>query len=262
MSDLKMTVSLTSVNGENMSRHDMLQWVNTMVQGQFKKIEELCSGVAYCQMMELIFPNCINLKRVKMSAKLEHECLHNLKLFQGAFTRLKLDKTVPIDRLIKGRFQDNFEFLQWFKKFFDSQAPGMENIKSAANAPIPKPIKPRGFAKELAKVVSPPASDISAEDDLTISDLMSEIQTLSLKTDSAVVARDECYNKLLQIEGLMDDMINGGKHVEFCNRICAVLYKTIDGQPAAADSLGSNGNANGNAAPDTALVPPVANEEY
>lgn len=27
---------------------------------------------------------------------------------------------VPIDRLVKGRFQDNFEFLQWFKKFFDA----------------------------------------------------------------------------------------------------------------------------------------------
>jgi hypothetical protein len=27
---------------------------------------------------------------------------------------------VPVDRLIKGRFQDNFEFLQWFKKFFDA----------------------------------------------------------------------------------------------------------------------------------------------
>lgn len=26
---------------------------------------------------------------------------------------------VPIDKLVKARFQDNFEFLQWFKKFFD-----------------------------------------------------------------------------------------------------------------------------------------------
>lgn len=25
-----------------------------------------------------------------------------------------------IDRLVKGRFQDNFEFLQWFKKFYDA----------------------------------------------------------------------------------------------------------------------------------------------
>jgi hypothetical protein len=33
---------------------------------------------------------------------------------------------VPIDRLIKGRFQDNFEFLQWFKKFFDANYSGAD----------------------------------------------------------------------------------------------------------------------------------------
>lgn len=31
-----------------------------------------------------------------------------------------------MDRLIKGRFQDNFEFLQWFKKFFDANYDGRE----------------------------------------------------------------------------------------------------------------------------------------
>lgn len=31
-----------------------------------------------------------------------------------------------INRLVKGRFQDNFEFLQWFKKFFDSNYDGRE----------------------------------------------------------------------------------------------------------------------------------------
>lgn len=33
---------------------------------------------------------------------------------------------VPIDKLVKGRFQDNFEFLQWFKKFFDANYNGQE----------------------------------------------------------------------------------------------------------------------------------------
>lgn len=28
--------------------------------------------------------------------------------------------------MIKGRFQDNFEFLQWFKKFFDANYDGRE----------------------------------------------------------------------------------------------------------------------------------------
>ena len=31
-----------------------------------------------------------------------------------------------MDRLIKGRFQDNFEFLQWFKKFFDINSDGRD----------------------------------------------------------------------------------------------------------------------------------------
>lgn len=35
-------------------------------------------------------------------------------------------KIIPVDKLIKGRFQDNFEFLQWFKKFFDANYDGRE----------------------------------------------------------------------------------------------------------------------------------------
>ena len=27
---------------------------------------------------------------------------------------------VPVEKLVKGKFQDNFEFVQWFKKFFDA----------------------------------------------------------------------------------------------------------------------------------------------
>lgn len=35
-------------------------------------------------------------------------------------------QVIPVDRLIKGRFQDNFEFLQWFKKFFDANYDGRD----------------------------------------------------------------------------------------------------------------------------------------
>lgn len=33
-------------------------------------------------------------------------------------------QVIPVDKLTKGRFQDNFEFLQWFKKFFDANYDG------------------------------------------------------------------------------------------------------------------------------------------
>ena len=43
---------------------------------------------------------------------------------QAAFKKMNVDKIVPVDRLVKGRFQDNFEFIQWFKKFFDANYQG------------------------------------------------------------------------------------------------------------------------------------------
>ena len=33
---------------------------------------------------------------------------------------------MDVDKLIKQKFQDNFEFLQWFKKFFDANYTGVE----------------------------------------------------------------------------------------------------------------------------------------
>lgn len=36
------------------------------------------------------------------------------------------NQVIPVDKLIKGRFQDNFEFLQWFKKFFDANYDGRD----------------------------------------------------------------------------------------------------------------------------------------
>jgi RP/EB family microtubule-associated protein len=39
---------------------------------------------------------------------------------------------VPVEKLIKGKFQDNFEFLQWFKKFFDVNYDGHEYDPLAA----------------------------------------------------------------------------------------------------------------------------------
>ena len=33
---------------------------------------------------------------------------------------------IAVEKLVKGRFQDNFEFVQWFKKFFDANYDGRE----------------------------------------------------------------------------------------------------------------------------------------
>merc|ERR1712141_562324 len=72
----------------------------------------------------MLFPGCVQLKKVKFMTKLEHEYIQNFKVLQASFKKMGVDKIVPVDKLIKGRFQDNFEFIQWFKKFFDANYQG------------------------------------------------------------------------------------------------------------------------------------------
>ncbi|KRF98563.1 uncharacterized protein Dwil_GK22141, isoform D [Drosophila willistoni] len=123
---MAVNVYSTNVTSENLSRHDMLAWVNDCLQSNFSKIEELCTGAAYCQFMDMLFPNSVPVKRVKFRTNLEHEYIQNFKILQAGFKKMSVDKIIPVDKLIKGRFQDNFEFLQWFKKFFDANYDGRE----------------------------------------------------------------------------------------------------------------------------------------
>ncbi|CAF1157948.1 unnamed protein product [Rotaria sordida] len=110
----------TNVTTDNLSRNDILQWINSALDANYTKIEDLCTGAAYCQFMEMMFPGSLQLKRVKFNAKLEHENIQNFKILQNAFRAVQVDKIVPVEKLVKGKFQDNFEFVQWFKKFFDA----------------------------------------------------------------------------------------------------------------------------------------------
>ncbi|EFX69614.1 hypothetical protein DAPPUDRAFT_62015 [Daphnia pulex] len=121
---MAVNVYSTSVTTENLSRHDMLAWVNDCLMSSLTKIEEMCTGAAYCQFMDMLFPGSMMVKKVKYKTNLEHEYIQNFKLLQGSFKKMNVDKIIPVDKLIKGRFQDNFEFLQWFKKFFDANYDG------------------------------------------------------------------------------------------------------------------------------------------
>ncbi|RWS30303.1 Microtubule-associated protein RP/EB family member 1-like protein, partial [Leptotrombidium deliense] len=133
-----VNVYTTSATTENMSRHEMLLWVNDCLHSGYKKIEELCTGAAYCQFMDMLFPGTTSLKKIKFRTNLEHEYIQNFKLVQASFKKVGCDKVeIPINRLVKGRFQDNFEFLQWFKKFFDANYDGREYNASEARGGIP-----------------------------------------------------------------------------------------------------------------------------
>ncbi len=45
---MAVNVFSTSATTENLSRHDMLSWINETLQCNYTKIEELCSGGFMC----------------------------------------------------------------------------------------------------------------------------------------------------------------------------------------------------------------------
>lgn len=150
---MAVNVYSTSATSENLSRHDILAWVNDSLQTNYGKIEELCTGAAYCQFMDMLFPGCLALKKVKFNTKLEHEFIQNFKILQNAFAKMAVDKVIPVERLVKGRFQDNFEFVQWFKKFFDANYQGNDDYD---------PLSARGVTSWCSKTRSTQQSTYQA----------------------------------------------------------------------------------------------------
>ncbi|CAI2352620.1 unnamed protein product [Caenorhabditis sp. 36 PRJEB53466] len=127
-----VNVYTTASSADNLSRHEMLMWVNDCLQAHFTKIEQLHTGAGYCLFTDFLFPETIQLKKVKWNSRLELDWLSNWKIVQTAWKNLGVEKVIPVDRLIKGKFQDNFEFLQWFKKLFDANYDGHEYDPVAA----------------------------------------------------------------------------------------------------------------------------------
>lgn len=50
--------------------------------------------------------------------QLEHEYIQNFQTLAAGLTRRGVDSIIPMDKLVKGKFWGNFEFVQWFKFFF------------------------------------------------------------------------------------------------------------------------------------------------
>lgn len=98
-------VYATAATTENMSRNEMLQWVNDCLQSEFTKIEQLHTGAGYAQFTDFLFPGSIQLKRIKWNSPHELDWLANWKLVQVSWKQLGIDKIIPVDRLIKGKFQ-------------------------------------------------------------------------------------------------------------------------------------------------------------
>lgn len=101
------------------SRKELIDWINKTLKLNVTKIEQCSNGAIYIQLLDILFPNKSVLNKAKWLAKMEYECIINYKLIQSVFSKIGIKKQMDVDKLIKGKYQDNLEFLQWFKAFYE-----------------------------------------------------------------------------------------------------------------------------------------------
>ncbi|KAI8496071.1 microtubule-associated protein RP/EB family member 1-like isoform X2 [Branchiostoma floridae x Branchiostoma belcheri] len=260
-----VNVYATSATSDNLSRHEMIAWVNDCLQLKYTKIEDLCTGAAYCQFMDMLFPASLVMKKVKFVAKLEHEYIQNFKLLQGAFKKMGVDKIIPVDKLVKGRFQDNFEFVQWFKKFFDAnyggkdydpiyaregaEVVGKDNPGARVSKPARKPVGGAGGQSRLAAAAprtkpaprpamhkSPLQHRMDGGDRAQaqeIAELNQQLMEIRMTVEGLEKERDFYFGKLRKIEVLCQE--NEGDNHPALGLIMDELYATEDGFAAPDD---------------------------
>ncbi|ORZ02698.1 calponin homology domain-containing protein [Syncephalastrum racemosum] len=241
------------------SRTELLAWLNDLLQTNYTKVEQAGTGAAYCQIFDSIYGD-VHMSKVKFDTKHEYEYVGNYKILQHTFTKHKVDKVIPVDRLTKCKFQDNLEFMQWVKRFWEQNFPGgaydalgrrkggAGPVKSVAGGGRVTTTARRtaagGAARSTAsRASSGRVSSSSARADVmdnhsqsVIIDLNKQISELKLTVDGLEKERDFYFGKLRDIEIMVQEELDAAEqeqpgHVELpiMKEIQAILYSTEEG---------------------------------
>ncbi|KAK1261128.1 Microtubule-associated protein RP/EB family member 1C [Acorus gramineus] len=237
-------------------RTEILAWINSTLQLNLSKVEEVARGAIQCQLMDVVHPGMVPMHKVNFDAKTEYEMIQNYKVLQDVFNKLKITKHIEVNKLIKGRPLDNLEFMQWMKRYCDSVNGGLQNnynpLERRGTCKGGKEVNKRaaatqGVAKtstsskthssthaqkneQLANAPSKPAKPASGKD--AVYD--EQITELKLFVDSLEKERDFYFAKLRDIEILCQSPQM--EHLPIVAAIQRILYAANDNPSVMAEA--------------------------
>jgi len=237
------------------SRQELVAWLNNLLQLNITKVEQCGTGAALCQIFDSIYLD-VPMSRVKFNVNTEYAYLQNFKILQNCFTKHGIDRPVNVEQLVKCKMQDNLEFLQWSKRYWDQYFPGgdydaLARRRGSGAPPPAAAAAPRVSAgssaarrgttptiggARVAKAggVGPGAAVLQAENNT----LKETVQGLERE-------RDFYFSKLRDIELLVQQACDDDPELEkqedgLIKHIQTILYSTEDGFEIPAEAEGTD----------------------
>jgi len=198
-------------------------------------------SAALCQVYDSIFLD-VPMARVKFNVNAEYAYLENFKILSNTFRKHHVDRPIPIEQLVKCKMQDNLEFLQWSKRYWDQYYPGgdydaLARRRGAAGAPAsaPAPAAARstgaGARRPVGGAAAPRTSSRQAGTGGASAALQQKNTELMETVQGLERERDFYFSKLRDIELLIQQAMEADPVLEedegsLLKQIQTILYPT------------------------------------
>lgn len=208
---------------------------------------------------------------------------------QKAFDKNGITRHIEVTKLVKAKYQDNLEFMQWIKRYFDLNYNGepydavgrrkgndlfyigsgnkpVKKAGGAGGAGARKKFNPPSAASSGAtkKFTKPTGASIgggagSAAQKKKITELEGEVAELKLTSDTLEKERDFYFGKLRDIEVLLQAYQD--QEIPVVDMVLKILYATEDEKVEVDDSGNLNIVNTAEGAAEEAAEEPAAEEE-
>ncbi|KAK3110546.1 microtubule integrity protein mal3 [Teratosphaeriaceae sp. CCFEE 6253] len=202
------------------------------------------------------------MSRVKFNANSEYQYLENFKILSNCFRKHHVDRPLTVEQLTKCKMQDNLEFLQWTKRYWDQYYPGgdydavsrRKGVAGGAALPAPAPTtsartstggnaaarRPPGGTGAAPRTTSRQAGTGGGQASTLLqsknAELVETVQGLERE-------RDFYFSKLRDIELLIQQAMEADPALEadegsLLKQIQTILYSTEEGFEIPAEAEG------------------------
>ncbi|KAG9825856.1 microtubule associated protein, partial [Aureobasidium melanogenum] len=236
------------------SRQELLQWLNSLCSLNLTRVEQCGTGAPFCAIYDSIFLD-LPMSRVKFNATADYAYLDNFKILSNAFRKHHIDRPIPVEMLVKCKMQDNLEFLQWTKRFWDQHYPGGDydalarrkgQAVGSAPAPTPRASTTRRAPAVAATSGARTRTPLGGAGGAQTAALTQENNALKETVQGLERERDFYFSKLRDIELLVQGAMEAEPELEkdeggLLKQIQTILYSTEEGFEIPAEAEDEEG---------------------